>query len=435
MQVSSTILLVAAELYAALLVGAVILFFYAQKLKVLIKKQQTKMLELINEKKNAPPVPRHAPVEPAPVQAPRPLVKPTQDYKDYRRQMQTATDTKYALIAPGCDIESEQTGEISLLQNILVLRHAFLRAETLSDGEIVGTEKYWTIFEQTLSPLLAKPANSNEQHEEFAPSEPQVDIEQLENQLEDYRNQLEDYRSQVEDYKNQANDYKNQAESLEKLIQTLNSPNHETNTFDDSPLDPDTADEVANLRNVAASQYRIINQLQAKLMAASTASEKELVIQELQQQLQRQTRFVQESEASVELLEDELAKTQEALLLKEKTLKEKILEEEALLARENDRKQEEALHNVSFDDDEMLNGLGALDMENIELEEVQEVAAEKPTIKKSATLVPEKLAEKPAAPLPELDVKALEKIQTEYIDLQKQYAELQKKYLGLKSGT
>jgi hypothetical protein len=68
----------------------------------------------------------------------------------------------------------------------------------------------------------------------------------------------------------------------------------------------ETAGELRHLRSVAADQHKIIKGLQQKLRNASSAEEKDEVVDELQGQLEKQIRFVQESETCIQLLEDEL---------------------------------------------------------------------------------------------------------------------------------
>jgi len=69
------------------------------------------------------------------------------------------------------------------------------------------------------------------------------------------------------------------------------------------------SEEVKQLRNVAADQHRIIQGLQKQLMNANTDSERESVVNGLQTELQKQARFIQESETCIQLLEDELSTT------------------------------------------------------------------------------------------------------------------------------
>lgn len=75
----------------------------------------------------------------------------------------------------------------------------------------------------------------------------------------------------------------------------------------------DSSEEVKHLRAVAADQHRIIEELQKKLKAANTEEERNEVIGGLQGELQKQMRFVQESETCIQLLEDELNTTNKEL--------------------------------------------------------------------------------------------------------------------------
>jgi chromosome segregation ATPase len=58
---------------------------------------------------------------------------------------------------------------------------------------------------------------------------------------------------------------------------------------------------------VAEDQHSIIETLRQKLSKASTKEEKDAIINDLSHQLDQQTRYVQESETCIKLLEDELS--------------------------------------------------------------------------------------------------------------------------------
>jgi predicted nucleic acid-binding Zn-ribbon protein len=162
---------------------------------------------------------------------------------------------------------------------------------------------------------------------------------------------------------------------------------------------------------VAADQHRIINQLQKKLMDAKTTEEKELVIEELQQQLQRQTRFVQESETCVQLLEEELNKAQDEL-----NVKEKMLKETSTLGEEN-QIIKSTLQSFTLESKDMMHNINELEKENIDLKKNIEVTLTKAPVAEPADTASEIVA-----------------IQSEFMDLKKQYAELEEKYLELKLG-
>lgn len=170
--------------------------------------------------------------------------------------------------------------------------------------------------------------------------------------------------------------------------------------------DPRAAEEIVKLRNVAADQHRTINQLQRKLAEASNPTEKEAVFQELEQQLQRQIRFVQESEVCVQLLEEELEHVQAEL-----TSKEKLLSAQTDLKEENQRIKD-TLQNFSLESKDLVKSLAELEKMN---EALKRNAASSPA--------PSQTTAQPVE---------LKRIQTELTDLQKQYADLEEKYLNLK---
>ncbi len=68
-------------------------------------------------------------------------------------------------------------------------------------------------------------------------------------------------------------------------------------------------DEVNRLRNMAVDQHKVILQLKKQLAEAKSIEQKDAVIAELQKQLDRQERFLKESETCTRLLEDELNRT------------------------------------------------------------------------------------------------------------------------------
>lgn len=66
-------------------------------------------------------------------------------------------------------------------------------------------------------------------------------------------------------------------------------------------------EEVSRLKKLMINQHNIIADLKQKLTVAKTAADKEVVIQGLQDELDKQGRFIKECETCIELLEDELS--------------------------------------------------------------------------------------------------------------------------------
>jgi hypothetical protein len=422
MQVPNAIVVVAAEINIVLLVCAVIFFIHSRKLKSLVRRQQDKLLELLKAQKT--PQPEAAPIAPA------------QSYKNYLNNELDATSERFNKDSPGHDIALELSTDSPILQRILALRYAFLRAEELGTTEDIGTPEYWSVFQQALTPLLAPPqvaGNSNAELE----AELETAKKRIEN-LEKFKHLFFDMEKQWGVAQNNAQNYYEQLlamsegvadrpafnKALENYHGVYDSIQHNItqviqnqDSFGQNKIinitrqNPHAAEEIVKLRNVAADQHRIINDLQRKLSDASTTEEKEVVIQELQQQLQRQIRFVHESETCIQLLEDELAKAHEEISLREQTL-----DATQLLSEEN-KQIKSTLHNFTLESKDLLNSINDLEEENVSL---------KQNMNQTNTIITENASKDAFA-----DVK---KIHAELVDMKKQYAELEERYLDLKLG-
>lgn len=418
MQVPNAIVVVAAEINIVLVISTVIFFIHSRKLKSLVRRQQEKLIALLQAEKNSPAeTPTAAPVA-------------SESYKSYLHKELDTTAAQFDADASGLDIALELPSDSPLFHRVLALRYAFLRAEELGTTEQAGTTEYWNIFLQTLSPLLTLNAEGSnaELIAELDTAKKRIEnLEKFKRLFFDMEKQWGTAQANAQDYYSQLlalsegvsdrqafNDvlenyhgvYDSIQQNITQVIQNQDSRGQHK-TINITRQDPRAADEIMKLRNVAADQHRIINDLQRKLIEATTAEEKEAVIHELQSQLQRQTRFVHESETCIQLLEDELAKAHEEISLKEKSL-----DDNNLLNEEN-KQIKNALHNFTLESKDLINSISELEDENDSLKQNMHQAAstQNPTKEISA------------------DVK---KIQTELIDLKQQYAELEEKYLDLK---
>lgn len=422
MQVPTIVLAVAIEVYLALLIAAVVLIFYARKQKKLIRRQQGKLRELIETIKTT-----SSPTTPA-----------AKTYKQLIYEQLEFTQDRFALIAPRSDISEAQPSDLPINQRIVALRYAFLRAEELGTTEVPGSEGYWNVFRQTLEPLLLQstvdatldlPLDTSLEtasNEELAMYKKRVEnLEKFKKLFFDLEKRWNEAQTNAQGYYNELYAMADGVEDRERYEMLLgqygNSYNeishymHDTNaaltgrpvenkTINIIRQDPRAAEEIMKLRNVAADQYRVISNLQRKLEEAVTAEEKDLVIKELEQQLQRQVRFVQESDTCVQLLEEELNKANEKIAQQEG-----IIEHEHELEEENQRIKE-TLQNFTHESKELLGNLEDLERENDQL---------KNNLEHTST-------ETEASPA------SLQKIQSEFAELRKQYTELEGKYLELK---
>ena len=409
MQVSTTLLIVAAEIYLMLMIGMLVVFLYSRKQKKIIDRQQQKLLELIKEIRQT----NHSPVVSKAVE---------KGYKFYLNQQLDVTQKHFASISNQGDIAAEQPLDGPLDQRILALRYAFLRAEELGTTEEPNSENYWSIFQQTLEPLLQASPNQNLLEELAAYKKRVENLEKfkklffdLEAQWNAAQNNSEDYHAQLLALSGQMSDpnayeqllanyqgiYGDFGQSIKHTSGMLDNP--DSKTINIIRQDPRAAEEIVKLRNVAADQYRVINNLQRKLEEATSDEQKTLIIKELEQQLQRQIRFVQESDTCVQLLEEELIKANEKIAEQEELITQgEMLDEENLQIKDT-------LHSFTLESKDLLENLEELEEENQRLRDQLEMISN--------------AAHPSSSPTPD---------NQQLLALQKQYAELEERYLALK---
>ena len=410
MQVPALILIIAIETYIALLVAAFLLVVYTFKQRKLIRRQQAKLRELIDTINTT-----HAPA-----------ASSGTTYKQQIAEQLQITRDRFALVAPRLELDNTQHTDQPINQRIVALRHAFLKAEEQATEEVPGSEGYWNIFRAALEPLLpvesVTEAADNEELELYKKRVDNLekfkslffDLEKRWNEAQtnaqDYYNELHAMADSVADrehYEMLLGQYKNSYNDITHYIHTTNSALSgvpvENKTINIIRQDPRAAEEIMKLRNVAADQYRVINSLQQQLEVAITAEEKEQAIKDLEQQLQRQIRFVQESDTCIQLLEDELNKAHEQIVEQAK-----LLGRDQELTEENQR-MKETLHNFTQESKALLVNIEDLERENNQLRV--------------------NLEHNPAI---EYNPANTQKIQDELSDLRKQYTELEEKYLELK---
>ncbi len=413
MQVPTLVLVVAIEIYLALLIATFALLYFSFKQKKLIKRQQSKLKELIDTVKNAQ----------------SPELPPAKTYKQFIYEQLDITQDRFSFLAPRSDIAGIQPLDVPINQRIVALRYAFLRAEELGTTTVQGSEGYWDTFKQTLEPLLQLPAEAlsddtdNDELETYKKRVENLekfkklffDLEKRWNEAQanaqGYYNELYAMADGVEDrerYEMLLGRYNDSYNDINQYMYAtsgaINGVPQENKTINIIRQDPRAAEEIMKLRNVAADQYRVISNLQRKLEEAATAEEKDLVIKELEQQLQRQIRFVQESDTCVQLLEEELTKANEKIAEQEQQL-----DSDHHLEEENQRIKQ-TLHDFTKESKDLLVSIEELEKENDELKHNLDEAAPDGESSNGNTA----------------------QIQAEFAELRKQYAELEEKYLELK---
>lgn len=412
MQVPTLMLVVAIEIYSALLIATFALLFFSFKQKKLIRRQQNKLKELLELVKN----PR------------TPLIPPGKPYQQYLHEQLDITQSRLDFLAPrNNSLANPMNAPIN--QRIVMLRHAFLRAEESATSAIQGSEGYWDMFKRALEPFLqpATEASPMETGSELETYKKRVEnLEKFKKLFFDLENRWNEAQANAQGYYNELysmadgvadqeryklllgryNDsYNDISHYIYSAGDALNGVPQDSKTINIIRHDPRAAEEILKLRNVAADQYRIISNLQRKLEEAVSAEEKDLVIKELEQQLQRQIRFVQESDTCVQLLEDELNKANEKIAAQEL-----LLDKEHHLEEENQRIKE-TLQEFTRESKDLLVNIETLEKENDELKHSLDEAA--PATDNSHQ-------------------RNIAQIQIEFAELRKQYAELEEKYLELK---
>lgn len=417
MQLSNYLIVAAIEIYILLIIVGAVLFFHARKQRQLIRRQHEKLQHLIT-------LLRKLKLPPAPAQT------GGSSYRTYIGAQLTATRNRYAGVSPDTDITTASILDGSSTQRALALRYKFLLAEEAAiikgDGPL---QLDWEVFERALLSSTNQEESGTE--DELAMARKRVEnLEKFKQLFFDMEKKWLDTQTQAQDYYNQlemmaegVNDQDQFLDILEKYqkiysdIDAAFASGRDELTLDTARtnegvkinLDPLSLAEIQKLRTVATDQHRIINQLQRKLEDAITAEDKAAVITELQQQLQRQTRFVHESETCVKLLEEELFATTE------KVARQQIqLQAAAEIAQENGR-MKEALQSFTSESKSLMAGIIDVEKENEALKiKLQELHAQD------------------LANVSEQSQEAIKKMQSEYQSLTNQYLELETKYLDLK---
>lgn len=355
-----------------------------------------------------------------------PLPTPAKPYKQFIYEQVELTQDRFNLLAPRSDIAGIQPSDVPLNQRIVALRYAFLRAEELGTTAVQGSEGYWDIFQQTLEPLLQGPQELHEgsNNEELDTYKKRVEnLEKFKKMFFDLEKRWDETQTNAQQHYNELyamademadkeryeyllSQYNDSYNSMNQHIRSTNAAitGHpiENKTINIVRQDPRAAEEIMKLRNVAADQYRVISNLQRKLEEAVTAEEKDLVIKELEQQLQRQIRFVQESDTCVQLLEEELTKANEKIAMQEGQIdNDHQLEEENLRIKET-------LHSFTHESKSLLENIEELEKEN------------------------DQLKNSPQKQNKESNQQPDDHFHTELVELRKEYAELEAKYLELK---
>lgn len=320
-------LIIVLEALALCLFLLAILVAKNRKLRKLIAKLQTRLHEAAKQhKKN-----RQSP-PPAPI----PIIE---SYNDkLSSQIELTRDHHYSL-GTRQDIALDLDPDAPLPRRTAAIRHAFLIAEkeATANPDVIK----WDFLASRYRQILA----FHDDYEAQAPAEQQEEISQLNEELNQAKrriNNLERFKSmyiELEERwdrcKDKANEHyielKNiaeqsgQKESFDNLLDKYQASYADLGAliekgFQDSISSmnenpEEHLQEIRRLRGVAADQHKIITELQGQLASAGNNEEKTKVVANLQIELQKQARFLQESETCIKLMEDELANNKQEMRL------------------------------------------------------------------------------------------------------------------------
>ncbi|WP_075185671.1 hypothetical protein [Teredinibacter haidensis] len=430
MQSSSIYLIAIAEIAACLLLVCVFLVFQNRSLKGLVSKLQARMEQLVKDLKAARAAAKSRKADDS---------KTTDSHNDSYKQMLNKQlgmiREHHQRLDASQDIALDLDPETPLPRRVAALRYALLQAEKEATANKLIDHADWKLLQTRYEQIF-------DFHRDYAPKAAEApaaqetaihDTEQLDSlreeltsakkrisNLERFKALYFDLEAKWESCKDNARSHYNEitelaaktdhSEAIETALMAYQSNYSDLGALIEGGIEgssilqskasnEDSSSEIRHLRAVAADQHKIINELQRKLRTASSAEEKEIIVGELQDQLQKQIRFVQESETCIQLLEDELSTSHKEL--------------EQLRAR--------------------LNQLPQLKTDIVTLRDQNDDYEMQITATKSENRrLQSRMKELESAPPGDND--QARKLKKELIELESRYVELEEKFLDLKLG-
>lgn len=427
MQVSNLVLFSTIEVFIVLLIACVALLIHARKLKGLLKNLQDKLTKLVQDLKDSKAAYKDIQAE----------LNPSNAYEKQLNDQLLLTRQHHLTLGADQDIALDLNVDAPFDRQIAAFRHAILIAEKEALHASGDETPNWNILQSKLTQLIQFYQSSDSASDENDSNN--ESLEQLQTELDTSKKRIDslekfkklffDMESQWNDAKDKADDYYQQLSAMaggvedkegfdnvleryhqvyDQVSDTIHNANSDgkekvrTNTIEVTKADPRSQDEIRKLRNVAADQHRIIAELEKKLQSASSSEEKEAVIKDLGEQLQRQTRFVQESETCIQLLEEELNSALAQLSEMEKPAADPK-------TTEQNQKLKGMVQQFSVESKQMLQNISRLEQENEQLADQVSSSSENSGSDEQ-----------------------LQRAQQELLQLQVQYAELEEHYLELK---
>ena len=420
MQISLIVLILLIESLLIALLAAGGLFLYVQRLR-----RQLKELAANSAPKSEPQSVDSSGEQGALLAAAPAKKAPSKTYTQYIDQQIFAVRAYHQNLEGAQDLALDVDPSAPLERRIAAVRNAVLIAEREAtlDGEV-----NWTALKNRYKAILSY-------YEDYPSPKAEARIHELTEALNAARQNLqglEKYKSLFFDVEakwhasqSQADDYYNQIRDKVALTESSDSDKEHlislvsdyrssyssvTEVFDNHTPLPTTieaaSEELRALRRTTAEQHRLIDHLKQQINKAGTDNEKVALIRELEEELNRQQRFIRESESCVQLMEDELSAAHKEL----NSLKQKLKELPNLRAQLKELHDDAGVHEV------MVNRLK---------DEVRKLKDELATVHLKNNQVAGDAAPASAGGVDEA-------MAAELSQLKKQYADLEERYLDLK---
>lgn len=315
MEAPSLTTIIALEALAVTLMVVVVLVLQNRKMRELVQKLQARLQELVSDIKKLRGEPKAPPPAPA---------KP-ETYVNFVNHQIDLTKKYHFSLRGGADIALDIDPEAPLPRRTAALRHAILIAEKEANSQFADKTN-WDLLGARYQQLLDfnkdydTPASSNSDELNTLKEELEVTRKRVGN-LERFKGLYFELEAKWRESTGKASQYYDEmthlisegrpAEDFTSILQDYHAAytgfnDHIEGGLNLTQTDEDAHLEIARLRNVTVDQHRIINNLQDKLNKASTDEQRVAVIKDLQGELSKQSRYLQESETCIKLMEDEL---------------------------------------------------------------------------------------------------------------------------------
>jgi len=329
------LLILSVEAIAVCLFAMAILVLKNRKLRRLLTKLQSKVKDLRKQVADTKAPPAAPPAE------------PQISYSQYLDEQIEHTKEHHYELGSRQDIALDLDPDAPLARRAAAIRHAVLIAEKEATANLEQTN--WDFLASRYQQLLSYTEDYSEPQEDSSEELEQTREELLQarkriNNLERFKTLYFELEERWEKCKGEASErytelktiveQSDNADDFTTILENYHSVYNEVGLMIEQGADAsiesnekeDGSDkhyvELQQLRTVASDQHKIITELKEQLENAETSEEAVEVVETLQTELQKQARFLQESETCIQLMEDELeAANRELIALRNKTNK------------------------------------------------------------------------------------------------------------------